>query len=226
MAKLKKEKFDLGSGHKSERTTSSGEIEMYLNYDASYDFFYFEMKDLRQHINPELQQVNFRDCKTRSMAINIVKLLFDKSVKETKYLKIELGMPKKVYADKNEKFKDKRRDSEYLDTSSKMPQYLNEMMNYFTSDNGISISIKKIMKLELNELIRYAYCRDDWGYGKEYTSNKCDGIIEWSPELEVFLNGMASQMDLMCDKVLKFFMVEDVATLKLKLESNTKLLSL
>ncbi len=47
MAKLGKEKFTVNGIHTKDRTTYLSDVELYLHYDTTHHYFYFEYSEFK-----------------------------------------------------------------------------------------------------------------------------------------------------------------------------------
>ena len=98
------------------------------------------------------------------------------------------------------------------------------MITGIYSANGIGLEVKRVVKIELNSVVRFSDADKNWNYNKSRTRHREDGLIEHTEEIENFLNKMSTQMDLMCLKVLNFFNTDDLDELKLKMSVNSNLI--
>ncbi len=223
MGKIKKEKFYITGQHLKDRTTYPGEVELTLCYDTDQDIFFFDRQEIRKFLGDSSNFTNFDGCKTKGDAINVVKMIFAENLTETKFLKIGLKMPDRIYmlesGDRNNEYSDK-----YIDDPSH-PSHIKEMISNIYCHSGIGMEFNRVKRLELNGFVRYVYCDKNWDYKKEHSYSDITGLIEWTEKIEMFLIQMQSQMDIMCDKVFKFFAAPDLEQFKLRMESNDKLLT-
>jgi len=212
MAKLVKEKFDITGNYKAERTTFRGQVEAYLYYETSKDYFYFEIKELEKYFEainiPKIQSVNFSHCKTREKAIEVVKILFNELSTRTRMIRIDLGMPQHVYMINNPEYdenKDVRFKERYIE-DKELPSYLSAMLSRgsMRGENGISLSFTRVIKIESNGHTLFCDCDKNWKESS-HLSGYGFNLIEWSQEKEDFLLSMQKQMDEMCKRVLDFF---------------------
>lgn len=227
MAKLNKEKFELGGYHKNYRTTGSGDMELYLHYDVHHHTFYFEGDEIKKHLGEKVTAPDFSKCFTREDAIKVMKWMIDKNTVNTKMIRIEIGMPSELFCVPNPAYKIEGYDKKEIINPS-LPKHLAEMLNgSFGEGSGLSIKFQRVMKIESNGVAGVADCDENWNYDKRYVHrwSREGNLIEYTPEREAFLTNVQNQMNLMCKKVLDFFKEESLEKLYKKMESNTKLLS-
>lgn len=237
MAKLGKQKFNILGEHDSGRTTFSGTIEMYLYYSAEDDMFYFHPDELKKHI-PEEEIGWFKNlfsgCKTKRQAVDVVEMLLAREVKETKKLRIEIGMNSALYKTKNPKHKESKpgtpikewsfEEKEITDPS--LPKYLRDILERggVYSGHGLTLNFVRIMELEINGMKRYAACDENWKYDRKHLSSHNDNLIDWTPAAEQFLINTQKMLDDMCQVVLKFFNNgDDVNALIKRMEENSNI---
>lgn len=239
MAKLGKQKFSLIDGHEAARTTFSGTIEMYLHYDTDGDFFYFPSEEMKKYF-PEgsfdsYYKSTFGDCNTKQKAIDVIEMLLAKEVKETRKLRIEIGMNSDLYNVRNPKHKESVAGADIKTWSFEqptiidptLPKYLQDMLSRGSvyDSRGLTLKFYRIMEVEVNGIKKYAGCDENWKYKKKSLSSHSDNLIDWTPASEAFLIDTQSRIDELCKIILKFFNAGDkVENLILKMESNVKLL--
>lgn len=234
MAKLGKVKFGYSGYAWKGRTTSMGDIELYLHYDSSSDIFYFNPIEVNAYLEKEREigfyHHVFAGCRTRQSAIDVLSTLLATEGKTTKMLKIQIGIPERLWKVKNPEPKIEEKDlrkwkpyNELID-DGKMPDYLLAMMNSYTVSerSGISISFDRVMKVEHAGVPMYASCNERWNYSPSRLSKDGKNLIEWTPERELFLIGMQEQLDELCIKVLDFFKADTLEKFLLRMEEQTK----
>jgi hypothetical protein len=225
MAKLNKEKFEIGGYHKNYRTTGSGDMELYLHYDVHHHTFYFEGDEIRKHLGEKVNVADFSKCFTREDAIKVMKWMIDSNSVNTKMIRIEIRMPSELYKVPNPSF-NKGSYEKYI-INPAFQKHLAEMLDGSSIDgSGLSIKFQRVMKIESNGVAGVADCDENWDYDKRYVHrwSKEGNLIEYTPEREAFLINVQNQMNLMCEKVLDFFNAESLDKLYTKMESNVKLL--
>lgn len=240
MAKLGKQKFSLADGHESARTTFSGTIEMYLHYDTDGDFFYFPTDEMKKYFPEDsfdtFYKNTFGSCNTKQKAINVIEMLLAKEVKETRKLRIEIGMNSDLYKIHNPKHKREAGKNDDIRTWSfeqerivdpTLPKYLQEMLERGGGvyGHGLTLKFERIMEVEVNGIKRYADCDKNWQYKKKSLSGHGANLIDWTPAAEAFLMDTQHRIDELGKVILNFFNAGDKAeNLILKMESNVKLL--
>jgi hypothetical protein len=240
MAKLGKQKFSIFGDHESGRTTFSGTIELYLYYSSEDDMFYFHPEELKKYIHEDIGWFKnvFDGCRTKQQAIDVVELLLAKEVKETKKLRIEIGMNSSLYKVKNPKHKESKpgtpmrewsfEEKEIIDPS--LPEYLKNILERggVYSGHGLTLSFTRIMELEINGMTRYTVCDQNWKYDRKNVSSHSTNLIDWTPEMEKFLLDTQQKLDNLCKLVLEFFNAgQDIQSLLKKVAdtNSNKLLS-
>ena len=164
MAKLNKEKFDIGGGHKNYRTTSSGDMELHLYYETEHHYFYFENGDIQKFLGKDAW-ADFSKCFTRDDAIKVMRWLIDDTSVKTKMLRIEIRMPDNLYKVPNPaSTKDNYENKEIINPS--LPTYLAEMLEgSFGDGGGLSIRFQRVMKIaHSNGITGVADCDKNWNY--------------------------------------------------------------
>ncbi len=225
MAKLNKEKFEIGGHHKDYRTTTDGDMELYLHYDVHHHTFYFEADEIRKHLGEKVNVADFSKCFTREDAIKVMKWMIDSNSVNTKMIRIELRMPSELFRVPNPAY-NKGSHEEYI-TNPAFPKHLAEMLDgSFHDGSGLSIKFQRVMKIESNGVAGVADCDENWEYDKRYVHrwSKQGNLIEWTLEREAFLINVQNQMNSLCGMVLDFFNTESMELLMKKMESNVKLL--
>lgn len=233
MAKLGKEKFSVNGIHTQGRTTSHGQVELFLYYDTTKYYFYFEREEMKKYFlyaDNDLQSSSslFSQCDTRDKAIGVVIAMLSKDSVEERWLRIELGMPSELYKIANPKYGVEGADwAEQPDMiDDKLPKFLQDMLNRGGIHNGrgISIAFQRIIKITNRNKSVYAACDEKWEYKKKDVGGHSPNLIEWSAEKEFFLMNMQGQMDNMCKMVLEFFNVKSVEELSQRMASRIKLI--
>jgi hypothetical protein len=200
MAKLGKQKFNILGDHNSSRTTFSGTIELYLYYSSEDDIFYFDTEELKKYI-PETSltwyKSMFEGCRTKNEAVSVVEMLLASQIKETRKLRISIGMNSDIFKVPNPKYKKKVPGSPMKDwnfeeqtiTDPTLPQYLKNMLkDGLYGGHGLKIEFVRIMELELNGLKRYAGCDKNWKYNRSHLSSQSENLIDWTPAAEDFFD--------------------------------------
>jgi len=240
MAKLGKQKFSVTGEHDSVRTTFSGTIEMYLYYDTEGDFFYFDRAEMEKYLPKDsvgsYHKTVFGECNTKQKAIDIIETLFATEVKETKKLRIEIGVNSDLYKVQNPKHKKEAGKSDDIRTWSfeeeriidpTLPQYLREMLERGGSvyGHGLTLKFDRIMEIEVKGIKKYVECDKNWHYKRSHFSGHDANLIDWTPSAEAFLIDTQGRIDELGKIILKFFNAgEKAESLILKMESNVKLL--
>lgn len=234
MAKLGKQKFNLLGDHNPEKTTFSGTIELYLYYDTEKDYFYFDKEEMKKYL-PEnvvcdFQSHMFGHCKTKEEAINIIEMLVSSKIKETRKLRIEIGMADENYKIPNPDYDPNRRDfgsNEVKIADPALPQYLRDMLKIggvHYNSTGLALRFERIMELELNGKKLYVSCDKDWKYSRKHFSGHDFNLINWTPQSEQFLINTQNMLNDMCQVVLKFFNNgDDVNALIKRMENNSNI---
>lgn len=227
MAKLNKEKFELGGHHKNYRTTTDGDMELYLHYDVHHHTFYFESDEIQKHLGEKVKSPDFSECFTREDAIKVMKWMIDENTANTKMLRIEIKMPSELFCIPNPAYKKNSHNEKEEITNPSFPKHLAGMLENFYDGSGLAIKFQRVMKIESNGITGVADCDENWKYDKRYVHrwSKEGNLIAYTPEREAFLINVQNQMNLMCEKVLDFFKEESLEKLYKKMESNVKLLS-
>ena len=233
MAKLGKQKFNLLGDHNSGRTTFRGTIELYLYYDTERDYFYFDREEMKKYLPDD--QVDFSHCKTKEQAVSVIEILVSSKIKETRKLRVEIGMNSDLYKVLNPKYEKVESGSDLrnwrapLDqfvTNPSLPEYLQDMLarGGVYEARGLTLTFHRIMELELNGEKLYVDCDKDWKYERKHFSGHDFNLIDWTPEAEKFLIETQKTLDSLCEVVLKFFNAgKDVQSLLSKM-GNHKML--
>jgi hypothetical protein len=235
MAKLGKQKFNLLGEHNSSRTTFRGTIELYLHYNTDKDFFYFEEIELKKYLPND--SVSFAHCKTKEQALNVIEILVSNKIKETRKLRVEIGMNSELYKVLNPKYEKTESGSDLSNwrvpmdmhiTNPEYPQYLQDMLQRggaVYGGAGLTLNFHRIMELELNGEKLYVECDKDWKYERKHFSGHDFNLIDWTPQAEKFLIETQEKLTNLCQMVLKFFNAgDDIQSLFKKMESNIKML--
>lgn len=223
MAKLKKEKFKVNGEWYADRTTSKADIELMLHYDSENDYFYFDLIEIREIFGKDILCPSFNGCKTKMDAIKVFQFAISDNTIKTKCLRVKLNIPERFYKVKNEG--DDKMFNNYV-IADNIAKYLDGMIsNGYKEKHTIGISYIKTMRVELDGVKYYTECDDNWEIkkGTHYNQNS-DGVIEWSPILESFLDDIGNRIDVICSKVIDYFNCPDINQLKAKIESDSKLL--
>lgn len=229
MAKLNKQKFNLVGYYNEERTTASGDIELTLYYNAEKEYFYFEDIELKKYLREEdipMTSAYFRECDTKSKAIDAMTALIVKGGVETRYLKIELKMPSDLFKIPNpETIKSLGYDNHIIDP--KFPKYLADMLDNIHSASGLSIGFERVIKLQVKDIKHYVYCDKDWKYNSKSLHGRGGNLIEWTEEREKFLIDIQEKLTKLCHIVLNYFNAgEDISELFKRMESGNSFLQL
>ncbi len=235
MAKLNKQKFNNVGFHREERTTSSSNIELYLYYNTEDEYFYFDIIELLKYFKKEdlpNTKSYFGKCDSKEKAINAMKALIVKGGKETKYLRIMIGMPDMHWKIANPE-KNERGSYSYEKYISdpNIPPYLADMLKrgktHSDTSSGLTIDFTKVIKIEQNNSIHFVECNKEWGYRESSLSGNGDNLIEWTQEREDFIINAQNKLNNLCMSVLNYFNAgDDVNKLFERMESNNNLLDI
>lgn len=237
MAKLNKQKFKIDGSYVEGRTTFSADIELHLYYDTGKEFFYFDRKELLEYFDEETVPIYpealFNDCDTKRKAIDVLMVLVKKNLKETRMLRMELGMPSRLYEVRNPKLDEATREELSWGMISKtildpnMPKFLNDILDggRMYSQSGVSLGFERIMKVEFNGVTRYAKCDENWEYKRSSLGGHGGNLIEWSQERENFIIGVQKKLDSLGKMIVDYLNVPDIEEFYLKMEiDSSKLL--
>lgn len=234
MAKLGKQKFNLLGEHNSARTTFSGTIELYLYYNTDKDYFYFDELEMKKYLPND--SASFVHCKTKEQALNVIEILVSNKIKETRKLRVEIGMNSDLYKILNPKYEKSESGSDLTGWRAPMdkhiinpefPQYLQDMLQRgggVYGGSGLTLKFYRIMELELNGEKLYVECDENWKYERKHFSGHDFNLIDWTPQAEQFLIETENTLNSLCEVVLKFFNAgKDVQSLLSKM-GNHKML--
>lgn len=205
MAKLNKHKFTVSGAHRSRRSTSKGQIELYMHYDVDKATFFFDTTEVREYF-PNFPGFTWH-CETAKAAVSAMKTWLASNHVKTRMLRIKLGLPSRLTGGPNPKWnKGNIFEEEFLSASADKPEFLRQMLDRGFLKHGISIEFTRIMRLEHEGHSLYYECEEDWTFNADgYSSNHKENLIEWTEETEQFLISMQAQLDTLCKRVLAFF---------------------
>lgn len=231
MPKLKKEKFEFNGKYISAQTTFPGDIELYSYYDVSGDFFYFDLKEIRQKfpnfkINdiglliltdedeeverkvPEnYRHLDFRNCRTKYQAVAVMKAFLKDYTKTKRMLRVELEL---------------QGNFPNVD-GNKFSNHLKKMTRWFRNkqkdESKFGIKIERVLQIQVGNSFAYEECDEDWNQLGRLHSHDRD-LIEWDEKTEAFLIGMQNEVNNICLKIIDFFNTKTFEELKLKMENN------
>jgi hypothetical protein len=218
--KLTKEKFNWAGVYVDERTTSKLPIELHLYYDTEYDYFHFKHVDYKDHLLNENSHLDFRTCKTRKQAMDLLGVAIFEQAEKKKYLRIQLNMSGNIGIDKEQ-----------------LSKHLQIMTTYrgsgYHNIGGISerqfgIEFFRVIRLGNNGNYTYAEVDELWEIPKAKKrlvfSHWDENLIEWDEQTEGFLMKMQGAVDELCRKVTEFFNTKDVSELKDRIRQTPFLL--
>lgn len=229
MPKLGKEKFTINGYHNPNRTTFSGDVELYLYYDITGNYFYFDKKEIEKYFFEEIHnnsiQHLFHMCDTKEKAIGIIVSMLDKDSVEKKMLRIELSIPSIFYMVSNPNYSESEMGSQPTIINPEFPQFLIEMLGRraIYEGKGISLNFERIMMLENRNKSTCAICDKNWKYTRNNIYGYSSNLIEWTQEREIFLIEFQKKLDLMAKNVLDFFNAKDIDDLTNRMINSSRL---
>lgn len=231
MAKLGKQKFKFDGSYMRGRTTSRGQIELYLYYDNENDHFYFSRDELKKYLDDDQLPHNpnhsiFKDCKTKQMAIDRLMTLFVKEKNEKRMIRLDLAIPSKFWTIVNPKWVSADESSKQLiQRRIPNPELPNFLIDILKKDNiykgsGITIKYERIMDIEFNGSHTYAACDENWEYTSRSLSHYGENLIEWSQGREDFIIGIMSKLDTLSEMIVDYLNEPNIEQFYLKMENN------
>jgi hypothetical protein len=235
MAKLYKEKFYHTGKAVKNKTTATGQVELYLYFNSRNHCFYFDSGEIEKVLNLKIAYDFFSGCKTRDEAVARVEHLIDSDKKKTKMLSLEILLPKEIF-----KFNVLNEEERKVGGEDRYDNEITEKGVFRSSYEKIcmGINFERFIKMESgNGVIRYQHVDENWEVEKrdtrysEHEQYTTDGkyikgtLIEWSPEIEAFLLQVQEGIREMSRKVVKFFDVKDAKQLEERIKTNVKLLN-
>jgi hypothetical protein len=220
MPKLTKEKFQWDGSYLTERTTFPTPIEMYLHYDTTKDYFYFEAKEYEPYLINKKASLDFRLCKSKKQAMDLLGSAINKQADKKRFLRVQLGVEGNIGLDKE-----------------MLSKHLQEMTtyggSYYSNVSGdeqrqFSIEIERIIRVGLEGHYIFAKCDEKWQYEKSNRlvfSTWSGNLIEWDEETEIFLLSIQEGVDRLCRLVTDFFNTKNVEELKNKIRETPNLLT-
>jgi len=233
MAKLGKQKLHLTGSYMAGRTTYRGDVELYLYYNTEKDYFYFDVQEMKKYIGDAAPQHGgfFSDCDTKEKALNKFQSLIKEEVTETRMIRIKIGMPSRIWKVPNPEY-DKSNETHRMFSEERipnpaLPDYLLKMLDKGScySKSGLTLEFERVMKVEVNGIMYYAACKENWSYDRTSLSSYSEGLIDWNEPLETFLMKTQDNIDALCLIVLNFFNAgKDISSLMDRINKDQKLL--
>jgi hypothetical protein len=223
MPKLGKVKIML-TGVLRENTTYPGQIELYLHYDSSKDFFYFEPEELKKYVpNCDLKNYNFENCRSKQEAIDIVQIFLGAHKETKRFLRIGLELIGHSGKSREEISEQLRVMTTYSGSRFENTPKVQEETKFNSIERTIGIRLERVMQIKLNNSITYVSCNRNWEYENKdigYGSNH--NLIEYDPSIEQFLDKTQEQMDGLVSRITEFFNVKSFEDLKSRVELANK----
>jgi hypothetical protein len=201
MPKLKKEKFTLSASVK-ERTTFTGDIELYLYYNTEHNYFYFDEHEIKNAIKLE-NRLSFGHCDTRDKALDVIKLLIKENIVWERKFRLRLIVDKSLIEDKNEVIK-----------------RLCDRMSY--SKNQFGLEFNRLEYTTFNGRKYYRECNQKWQPSTSINYGEYDLTIDYSEETEAFLLSMQKQIEDVSKRAIDFFSEETEQKLFDKIQVQSK----
>ena len=203
MPKLNKEKFDIDGTVKA-RTTSTGFFELYLHYNASDHYFYFETEDILKCL-PDLTRNNvdfaFKKCRSRDMAIMVMNEIISSRYEKKRYLGVKLAISKPV-------LKNLQANGTILE------RHIDNQSFNSWRDCMLSVEIERHNSIQEGGTKLYSQVDENWKSNSNiWNPNRHNGMmIEWTPEREQYLMSICEKLDTMAENLVTFLLMGQDST--------------
>lgn len=202
MAKLGKVKFS-DTGHNQGRTTSKGDIELYLYYDMYKDCFYFDHKEIKL-IFPEWGYWDsyFDNCNTKGKAITYFQTFLKNDLPRKKFLKLRISVP-----------------SDCL-LGVELKEFTKQIVN---EGSWLSVECTRVMRIGEGDAANYTECDADWVESKYTRKLEEDFLIEWDEETEIFIKKFKDNLYSLSKNIVEYFNMDKAVMFK-NLVNNQRLI--
>jgi len=207
MPKIGKIKFSTDGSYQKNTREYGGDYEMEMHYDKDGDYFHFKREDVVAAIGEEaakkynLERIAYHlfiECKTKDAACKVILHIVSEASETKKWLEINVSTPIDSYVKTQERKGETNEDF----------RAMFKARPYFYEDSYLGIGYKRYVSTTSKIGTFYQevkHKRESWDSGERFHSFQPKNLVEWTPEIQMFLDKTQAAMDEMSVNVLDFF---------------------